>query len=272
MFVAWSASDPAGDGASGSASRLPDVSRWWALFASGACGFAIGDMLFFAALPRCGVQVAAMVGLVHVPAAVALGWILHGEQLAPWALVGAATIIAGVALVLTESPRGAEALRPAHAVRTRRIGVLCAALGAIAQAVAVVTGHDSMQGVDVLGGTLVRISGGIALAFVIAIALGLARPSARVVSELADLVRPWRERSARRGLVLAAVFGSILGLPLFHFALRGLPSGVAAVLIATTPLFTLPLGLALGERHGVRAVVGAVLGLAGVAVVVSAAT
>ncbi len=268
VFVAWSAGDREG----GSSSELPDVSRWWPLFASGACGFAIGDTLFFAALPRCGVQVAAMVGLVHVPAAVALGWILHGEQLAPWALVGAATIVAGVALVLTESPRGAAILRPAHAARTRRIGVLCAALGAVAQAVAVVTGHDAMQGVDVLGGTLVRISGGIVGAFVLATLVGLARPSVRVATELADLVRPWRERSARRGLVLAAVFGSILGLPLFHLALRGLPSGVAAVLIATTPLFTLPLGLALGERHGLRAVVGAVLGLAGVAVVVAATT
>jgi drug/metabolite transporter (DMT)-like permease len=61
-----------------------------------------------------------------------------------------------------------------------------------------------------------------------------------------------------------------MGLPLFHLGLRGLPSGVAAVLFATTPLFTLPLGAALGERHGARAVAGALLGFAGVAGVVAA--
>jgi drug/metabolite transporter (DMT)-like permease len=128
-----------------------------------------------------------------------------------------------------------------------------------------------MQGAEVLGGTLVRIGGGIAGAFALAVVLGAIDPKLRIGSELADLVRPWRERSARRGLFLAALFGSVLGLPLFHLALRALPSGVAAVLFATTPLFTLPLGLFLGERHGWRAALGAVLGLSGVAVVVSAA-
>ncbi len=249
---------------------LPPSDRWWALFASGAFGFAIGDTLYFAALPRCGVQVAAMVGLVNVPVAVALGWILHGEQLAPWALLGAAILVAGVALVLTEAPRagGGTALRPASDARTRRIGIAFALAAALSQAVGVVIGSHSMHGGEVLPGMLVRMSGGIAGAFVIATLLGIVLPRARVASELADLARPWRNRSTRRGLALAALFGSVLGLPLHHFALRGLESGVAAVLITTTPLFTLPLGLALGERHGTRAALGAVVGLAGVAVVV----
>jgi len=244
---------------------LPDFERWPALLFSGLFGFAIGDTLYFAALPRCGVQIAAMVGLVHVPAAVLLGWILHGERLAPLALVGAAAIVAGVALVLSEAPRG-----PALDARTRRTGIVYAAIAALAQAVGVVVGHGAMQGAEVLGGTLARMSGGIVGAFVIAIALGFASSSSRVGAELANLVRPWRSRADRSGLLLAALFGSVIGLPLFHLALRGLPSGVAAVLFATTPLFTLPLGLALGERHGIRAALGALLGLGGVAGVVFA--
>ncbi len=246
---------------------LPESERWPALLFSGLFGFAIGDTLYFAALRRCGVQIAAMVGLVHVPAAVILGWILHGEKLAPLALVGAAAIVAGVALVLSETPRG-----PALDARSRRTGIAYAAIAALAQAVGVVVGHGAMQGAEVLGGTLARMSGGIVGAFAIAVAIGCASSSSRAGTELADLVRPWRARGNRRGLVLAAVFGSVIGLPLFHLALRGLPSGVAAVLFATTPLFTLPLGLALGERHGVRAALGALLGLAGVAGVVFAVT
>lgn len=246
---------------------LPQSERWPALLVSGVFGFAIGDTLYFAALPRCGVQIAAMVSLVHVPAAVILGWMLHGERLPPLALLGAAVIVAGLALVLSEAPRG-EVLD----ARTRRTGIAFAAASAVAQAVGVVVGHGAMQGAEVLGGTLARMSGGIVGAFVVALALGLARPSSSAARELADLVRPWRARSDRRGLVLAAVFGSVIGLPLFHLALRGLPSGVAAVLFATTPLFTLPLGLALGERHGTRAALGALLGLGGVAGVVYAVT
>ncbi|MBL8862266.1 MAG: DMT family transporter [Planctomycetes bacterium] len=248
-----------------SSSGLPESARWPALLLSGFFGFALGDTLYFAALPRCGVQLAAMVALVHVPAAVLLGWILHGERL-PWsALLGGALVVLGVACVVGEGPRAAG-----RDPRARRVGVAFAALGAVAQAAGVVTGHAAMQGVDVLGGTLARMSGGIAGAFVVAAVLGSAARGASVLGEVVALARPWRERGARRGLFLAALFGSVIGLPLFHLALRGLPSGVAAVLFATTPLFTLPLGLALGERHGARAVLGALLGIAGVAAVVAA--
>jgi len=86
-----------------------------------------------------------------------------------------------------------------------------------------------------------------------------------VNSECSELVRPMREHDTRRSLAFAALFGSVLGLPLFHFALRGLPSGIAAVLFATTPLFTLPLGFLFGERHGARAWIGTLIGFGGVA-------
>jgi drug/metabolite transporter (DMT)-like permease len=113
---------------------LPPAGRWSVLFWTGVLGFAIGDTLFLAALPRCGVQVAAMVALVHVPAAVILGWILHGEQLAPLALLGAASIVAGLVLVLTETQPAESAIsaRTPLESRTRRIGIACAALAAVA--------------------------------------------------------------------------------------------------------------------------------------------
>ncbi len=250
-----------------SGGAFPAADRWPALAASGFFGFAIGDMLFFAALPLAGVQVAAMCGLVHVPVAVLLGWIVHGERLEPAALFGGALIVAGVLLVLSEVPRGV--VRDPHA---RRRGVELAILAALAQAVGVVTGHGAMQGQEVLGGTMARMSGGILGACVIAIVVGLVARGSSPAGELARLARPWKEPAARRGLMVAALCGSIVGLPLFHYALRGMASGEAAVLFATTPLFTLPIGFAFGERHGVRAVLGALIGIGGVAAVVSAAS
>lgn len=244
---------------------FPDADRWPALAASGFFGFAVGDMLFFTALPLAGVQVAAMCGLVHVPAAVLLGWIVHGERLEPAALLGGAMIVAGVMLVLSEVPRGVVL-----DARARRRGVRLAILAALAQAVGVVTGHGAMQGQEVLGGTTARMSGGIAGAILIAIVVGLAARGSSASTELAQLARPWKDRDARRGLVVAAICGSVVGLPLFHYALRGMASGEAAVLFATTPLFTLPIGFAFGERHGVRGVLGALIGIGGVAAVVSA--
>jgi drug/metabolite transporter (DMT)-like permease len=245
-----------------SGGEFPDRDHWPALALSGFFGFAVGDMLFFAALPRVGVQVAAMCSLVHVPAAVLLGWIVHGEQLAPRAWIGGALIVAGVLLVLTEAPRGVH-----RDPSARRLGIRLALLAALAQAVGVVTGH----GQEVLGGTLARMSGGIVGACVIAIVLGIVLGKSSVSFELGQLRRPWTERASRRGLVVAALCGSVIGLPLFHYALRGMESGAAAVLFATTPLFTLPIGFAFGERHGLRSVFGAGIGIAGVAAVVWAA-
>lgn len=248
-----------------SGGEFPAADRWPALAASGFFGFAVGDTLFFAALPLAGVQVAAMCGLVQVPAAVFLGWVVHGERLEPTALLGGALIVAGVLLVLSETPRGV--VRDPLA---RRRGVQLAILAALAQAVGVVAGHGAMQGQEVLGGTMARMSGGIAGACVIAIVLGIVTRGSSAARELAHLTRPWKEPAARRGLVIAAVCGSVVGLPLFHYALRGMASGEAAVLFATTPLFTLPIGYAFGERHGLRGVLGALIGIGGVAAVVSA--
>jgi drug/metabolite transporter (DMT)-like permease len=85
---------------------------------------------------------------------------------------------------------------------------------------------------------------------------------------LLELLAPWRDPRLAKALLVAAFFGSIIGLPLYHIGLRDLPSGAAAALFATTPLFTLPLGIFFGERHGWRAWVGTIVGFVGVVLLV----
>lgn len=229
---------------------------------SGVFGFALGDTLYFAALPRCGVQVAAMVSLVHVPATVLLDRIFLGHALASATLVFMLVVVIGVWLVISEA-RGGEA-KPRS---TRRAGVVLAIVAALSQAIGVVLGHEGMEGSSLLGGTLVRMFGGILGALAGSVAFGLVR--GRTIGDLSTLVRPLHTRAVWPSLALAAFFGSIVGLPLFHFGLRELPSGVASVLFATTPLFTLPLGYFFDERHGGRAILGTAIGFAGVAGVVT---
>jgi drug/metabolite transporter (DMT)-like permease len=116
------------------------------------------------------------------------------------------------------------------------------------------------------------MSGGVVGAFVVALCIGAGRGltggGSSPAREVRDLVRPLHTRSMWKSLGAAALFGSVLGLLPYHLALRDLPGGVAAVLFATTPLFTLPLGLLFGERHGLRAVLGTLIGFAGVVGVV----
>lgn len=241
---------------------LPAFEAWPRLLLSGAFGFALGDTLYFAALPRIGVQKSAMLGELNVPFTALLSFAFLGERFAPWLLAAMALVLVGVAVVVSEAP-GEEA-----ASRTvARAGILCAVGAALFQSLGVLVGHTGMDGASVLGGTIVRMLGGVGAAFLVApLGAWITRGSAR--REWARLVRPATDRTLWKPLGLAALFGSVLGLPLFHLALRELDAGLAMVLFATTPLFTLPLTRLFGERHGARAWIGSWIGFAGVAWIV----
>ncbi|MBI5364903.1 MAG: DMT family transporter [Planctomycetes bacterium] len=248
-----------------SGDALPPIAAWPRLLGSGALGFALGDTLYFAALPRIGVQKSAMLGELNVPLTAALSFCFLGERFAPVLLAAMALVLLGVTLVVVEAPAQSSDARAMP--RVLRVGVACAALAALFQSLGALVGHAGMEGASVLGGTLVRMAGGLFSAVLVApLSAAFTRTSVRV--ELARLVRPFHDRSTWKPLAVAALFGAVFGLPLFHFALRELDPGRGMVLFATTPLFTLPLSRAIGERHGARAWFGTLLGFAGVAWVV----
>jgi len=237
--------------------RLPTLESLPWLVGSGLLGFSIGDTLYIAALPRAGVQRAAMVVLLQVPLASLLAFTLLGSRLSPGVCVAMAVVLAGVLLVLLEGADTAP-----HARAERRRGLMLVTIAMLSYAVNIVLGHRGLSGVALFGGSLVRIFAGIAGAFLVA---PLEQRLVPVANALGELTRPLREPALRRPLLLAVAANSIIGLPLFHFALQGLEPGIAAVLCATTPLFTLLLGRFFGERHGALAWIGTAVGFAGVA-------
>ncbi|MCP3915861.1 MAG: EamA family transporter, partial [bacterium] len=230
------------------------------LLLSGFLGFALGDTLYIAALPRCGVQIAAMIGTLIVPLAALLAWLWLGQELSLTTLGAMAVVLAGVVMVVLDAPRG----RFSHDPRVRRTGILLGLATALTQAVALVSGHKALAATDVIPGTVVRLLAGSVGIFVLSFVFGLVARGRTSAREVSELVRPMRDKRLARGLFVAAFFGSVLGLVPFHYALRELPSGVGAVLFTTTPLFTLPLGFLFGERHGWRAAVGTLVGFLGV--------
>jgi len=238
------------------------------LLLSGLLGFTLGDTMYFAALPRAGVQTSAMVGLLNVPLAAILGWVWLGQQLS-WGMVGAMGVVLG-GVMLVVSDRYPSAQRHRHPATTRRGGVLLAFGAALTWALAVVAGNAAMQGQGIFAGGLARLSGGVLSALLLAAGLGLASGGrAGAQSELGRLLAPLTHARLTLLLLPVACCASLLSLVPFHFAMRELTSGMLALLVSTTPLFTLPLAKAFGEpRPGKRAVVGTIVGLAGVVGVV----
>jgi drug/metabolite transporter (DMT)-like permease len=230
------------------------------LVGSGLLGFSIGDTLYIAALPRAGVQRAAMVVLLQVPLTALMAFGLFGDRLSPGVLLAMAVVLAGVLLVLLEAADTAP-----HARAERRRGLMLVTIAMLAYSVNIVLGHRGLSGAALFGGSLVRIFSGIAGAF---LAAPLEQRLVPVANAFAELTRPLRERALLRPLLLAVAANSIIGLPLFHFALRGLDPAVASVLCSTTPLFTLLVGRLFGERHGAQAWIGTAVGFAGVAGIV----
>jgi drug/metabolite transporter (DMT)-like permease len=132
-------------------------------------------------------------------------------------------------------------------------------------------GHGGMHGVEVVPGTVIRLFAGVVGAFVLSTIFDLgALLGRRKGGETAALIRPLRHPDIMKRLLFAALIASVINLLPYHFAIRELRGGISAVLFATAPLFTLPLGPLFGERHGWRAVAGTLLGFLGVAGILSA--
>lgn len=243
----------------------PGTEAWAYLWISGALGFAVGDALYFSAFSRCGVQLAAICGLL-IPPLAALGDFFFEGVMLPWPTwVAMGVTMVGIVLVL----RDPSATRPGEEQvdpKLRRQGFLLALAAAGAQALSIVTGN---QGFEVAGlgnenlipVTVIRLIGGVSAAFLIAVLLE-GRPGLNRIS------RPLRRPDLGSRLVVPALVAAVINLPLYSYALGHLSPGVSSILFATTPLFALPIGLLRGARFGVFTYTGTFLAFAGVAGVI----
>ena len=244
---------------------LPGATVGFWLLLSGVLGFSLGDSFYFAAMQRCGVQTAAMMNQLNVPLAALMGYVWKDQNLSLATMASMGVAMAGIVLVISD-PVPLAGRGRAAAYRT---GIFFGLLNAVTIALGIFVGHVGIENVDIMPGTLMRMLGGIAGAFLVAPLWGyLARALGAVdespAQEVRDLVKPYRQRSWHKPLILASIAGSVVGLLPYHVALRELPSGVSATLFATTPLFTLPLGRVFGERFGPRSVIGTLIGFVGV--------
>ena len=233
------------------------------LAGSGLAGLVLGDLGMFYALATIGPRISTVV-MASWPA-FGVGFdLLLGRWPSPAVMVGIGLTMAGVALVLLRN-RDGSAWRSGITSWQWSVGILGALLGAVGQAAGSVLSRIGMeksvelpQGVDALPATVVRmVTAVVGLQLVL---LVCRRPFA--------FTAVFHNRTAWRAALLGAGFGPVGGVWLSMLALQhAADSGIAYSLMATTPIFMMPLArLLYGARIGWLGVIGTVLAVAGVAV------
>lgn len=229
--------------------HLPQRSLAW-LALSGVVGLALGDESYFRAILTIGVRRALLL-LSMAPVFTAVGGALFlGEALTIRDAVAIGAVLVGVAVVVYEE-------EPSANRRVLTASGLLFGLGAgLGQAVGSLMSRAGMSaGVSALDAALVRLSAGIAVLLLLSIAR-------RQIVSYARALAPPRVLLAIAG---TATVGTYAGIWLSQYAIGHANStAIASTLLATSPIFALPLGRWLNaEPITSRAVAGTALACAG---------
>lgn len=230
--------------------------RWKWLLASGLIGFVFGDLCLFRAYLIIGPRMSLLTMTLWPPIAALASWALNGDRMAGGEWLGMAVTLAGVALVVSEKSGSPGAARPAD----YSWGLLLAVLGAVGQAVGLVLGKPGTVGYDSFAAAQIRVLAGMA-GFALLFCFTGWWP--KFFASLKD--RPGVTHSC-----LGAFTGPFVGVSLMLYsAAHARKMGVAATLMAITPILIIPISVFLyKERCSLRSVLGAVIAVAGVSVLV----
>ena len=217
---------------------------------SGVIGIGLGDTAFFSALNSLGARRTLLLETSSPAIGALLALIFIEEQLTYSAWSGILLTILGIAWVISER-------NPVNKISLSRQGIIWGILAAIAQATGAVISRFALiqSEINPLESSLIRLVGGT----VIVLAL-LFLPRAQQTKARWQL--SWRSL----GIIAIAAFGSTyLGIWLQQTSLKFAPTGIAQTFLATSPLFILPIVAWQGEKISLRAIVGVVISLTGIA-------
>lgn len=228
------------------------------LLVSGLIGIFIGDTLLFATLNRLGPRRSGILFALNAPMAALLGWVLLGEDLSGFAVIGIALTVAGVVLAILFGKRRAQL----HQWETIRgpiwAGVALGLTAAAGQAVGSIIARPVMAaGVDPFAASMLRV--GVAAACLTV----LMQLPMEAVKAKGPMTAKVAAQTAFTGFLALAI-----GMTLLLFALSGGKVGIVSTLSATSPVIILPLLWArTGERPAAGAWAGSALVVAGMALI-----
>ncbi len=225
------------------------------LVLSGVIGLVLGDTFLFEALVHIGPRLTLLVFSLSPGMTALLAYFFLGERISLIGSVGIGVTIVGILFVVLERQKPGLTVRHKMSL----IGFVFAVLGGVGQAVGLVLAKAAFKyTVNPLFATLIRMGAAALFIWPAAAAIGRLQNPLRLVL---------RNRDALPFLLAGTFFGPFLGIWLSLISVKNTDTGVAATLMSLMPILIIPVEVVLhGEKISLRAILGTLMAVAGVAI------
>lgn len=235
------------------------------LFFSGVVGFGLGDIALFYAFERIGARLTILMNLCLAPifaAAVEFLWLGNGLLSQQWIAVG--LILFGVALSIHPTQSGRNTQRRGSFTP----GIIAGIIAGFGQGVGAVISRRAQETEELIGIEINGLSEAFQRVFagfvVVAIVFAFRRPS-KLPDKIINKQAPLSTRHLVFWLLGSALFGPIIGVSCFQWALQSMESALVLSVVATTPILIIPMTMYLdGEYPPIKTLIGAVIAVQGV--------
>lgn len=231
------------------------ANAWFWLSISGLIGFVLGDLFLFQAYVLIGTRISMLVMASVPPLTAILGYLIFGEQLTFMSLLGMFITVGGIGLVIFIRGDNSQKIQLSHSLK----GLTYAFIGALGQAVGLITSKLGMGTYNAFAATQIRIIAGIA-GFLVLYALS---------NRWLEATQALKDRTAMWFILLGSVFGPFLGVSLSLLSLQYTKAAIASTIMSILPVLVIPASiLVFKEKVTFREVFGAFVTVVGIAVLV----
>ena len=224
---------------------------WGWLALSGLVGFVFGDYFLFRAYALISSRIAMLVMTLVPPITALIGWLWLGEIMKAKELAGMFLTVGGIAMAIFNRPNNGRRIKLSYPMK----GLLFAFGGTVGQAGGLVLSKYGMQDYNAFAATQIRI-----IAAIIGFALVIL-----LLGKTYLIRNAFRDKKGLFGIGGGSFFGPFLGVSFSLIAVQYTTTGVAATLMAMTPVFLiLPSRFVFRQRITVLEVAGAFVSVVGV--------
>jgi len=230
---------------------------WFYLMISGVIGFVLGDIFLIKAFIMIGSRISLLIMSSVPPISAILGYLVFGEVLSLYSVIGMIITIFGISMVLIVKDINKKEIKLSHPMK----GIIYALIGAFGQAVGLIFSKLGMGNLNILVATQVRMIAGI-IGLVIIFMIN---------KEFYKIKNAFKSKKVMISIFIGSLFGSTLGVIFSLLAIKHTSVGVASTIMALAPILVIPISIKIfHEKVDRKAILGAFIAILGVTVLIFA--